>query len=46
LRATLEDASNPVLRVPIRCDAVRRLRQTAADPRTGWSIAELVVRGH
>lgn len=47
LRATLDDPSNPVLRVPVRSGTVRRvrLRQTAVDPRNGWSIAELGVLG-
>jgi len=48
LRAVLDDARNPVLRVPIDRDGVRRLRirQTGSDPYIGWSVAELAVRGH
>jgi hypothetical protein len=48
LRSVLDDPRNPVLRVPLDRRAVRRLRirQTAADPLNGWSIAELVVHGH
>ena len=47
VRAMLDDARNPVLRVPIDRDGVRRLRirQTGTDQNNGWSIAELAVRG-
>ena len=47
LRAMLDDARNPVLRVPIDRDGVRRLRirQTGTDQYNGWSVAELAVRG-
>jgi hypothetical protein len=47
MRAVLTDEGNPVITIPIERAAVRRLRlrQTAVDPRNGWSIAELAVFG-
>jgi len=47
MRAMLTDAGNPIITIPIGRPAVRRLRlrQIAADPTNGWSIAELAVFG-
>jgi F5/8 type C domain len=47
LRAAIADPRTVALTIPIGRPAVRRLRlrQTAADPQNGWSIAELTVLG-